>query len=327
MFDFEAISVHYPWIIILLPLPWVVYYSFSPVNIPFTTLYAPALLTLTKKLANNKRIKNHMCPLNKLSFVVLWGLLLLSLSHPCYKQTETVTPFASDALMIAMDISHSMISEDAKLLQNNRSSRLNSAQYFLQKVIHHYSQNKCGLIMFGSAVHLVSPLTYDHATLVKSIKNIRTSMAGERTAIGDTIDFGIDKLATTSDSAKIMLLLTDGENTAGNITPEEAAKKAAEQGVSVFTLGLGVHYQDEASKRARSTLQQIAETTGAVFIDTQQPNALQKLIAAIDIKKTVADKTGHIKITKTSSLIFYPVFFAFLMSIYCLFVHIRRYCR
>lgn len=334
MFNFYSIGFDYPWLVVIAPLPWLIYYFLPPTKAPCIALYAPALATLAKKGGRtNRHIKNHCYVPNSFLFCLLWGLFLFSFAQPYSKYTETTTPLSSDTLMIALDISDSMMTEDATLLQNNKSSRLDAAQYFLKQVINHYSQNKTGLIMFGSTAYLVAPLTYDHTTLIQFIKNIKTGMAGARTAIGDTISFSMEKLLsasnsnTSDNSRKIVLLLTDGENTAGTVSPMEAAKLAAKHGILVFTLGIGIAHQHEEAIRARLALHKIAETTGAIFVDAEQSDALQKIISAIDKTKTLPAKTTTVAITKKHSLIFWPSLFIFLISIYWLFSYTRGWIR
>ncbi|MCY4330558.1 MAG: VWA domain-containing protein [Endozoicomonadaceae bacterium] len=330
MDNFYSMGIDYPWMLLLFPLPWLLLRFLPSVKRPALALYAPALFALTKKKFNhNQQANSATLRLHKFSFCLCWGLILLSLAHPWSKYTQTIKSPSADALMIAMDISNSMLTRDARGLNNRNHSRLMAAQKFLSRVISHYSHNQIGLIVFGSAAYLAAPFTYDHKTLVKFISNIKTGLAGTKTAIGDTINFSIDKLLSTNanisaNHRKIILLLSDGENNTGATSPENASVRANQQGVSVFTLGVGIGHHHEDAVNARFALQKIAAATDTVFVDIEAPDALPKLTKAIDkIKTTYVVKKETV--TQKSSLMVFPLFFAFLISLWWLFIHTRGY--
>ena len=281
MNDFFA-SLHfaYPWVFILIPLPWLIYYLIPPAGFMTASVYAPALVKLWQQYAVTKG-KSNGCQLNTATFHLLWLLLLCTAASP-YRIISGPPVMASrHQLMIAVDISDSMMTRDIILPSQQKITRLEAADRFLQALFRDHSKDKAGLILFAESPYLVVPLTDDHKIISTFISRSYTGLAGNKTAIGNTIAFAVSHLIESeknSQKARVnqtLLLITDGQNTAGIYSPFHAAGIAAESGIRVYTLGIGSASGEGGLDE--SSLKYIAAETQAKYIHIGQNHALKNL--------------------------------------------------
>lgn len=319
-----TVSFAYPWFALCLPLPWIVYYLLPPVRIPMQSLYAPSLFTLMKQYTEErKEAYVPKCSLNQVLFIALWCLLLISAAGPYY--TKTVQPADGDRhhIMLALDISDSMSSKDVILSHGRSTSRLEAAKYFLKQLISHFPSDKIGLILFGTQPYLVTPLTHNHATLVNFLQYSKTGMAGGKTALGDTLSVSINSFPESDDkNSKIMVLLTDGTNTAGTLSPLVAATHAANHNIHVYTLGVGSRYAQNDSELDEAGLQKIAEISKANYFHMEQPDAVIQL--KNEIKKQKKNKTALPDYTTEHSLLLWPLSLVLFISFPWVYQRLRR---
>jgi Ca-activated chloride channel family protein len=218
------------------------------------------------------------------------ALLVLALARPqTGRRISTVLTEGID-IVITLDVSHSMLAEDFK-----PRNRLHVAKQTIAKFIQGRRNDRIGLVVFAGRAYTQCPLTTDYGVLATLLEEIQVGMLEDPTAIGTAIATSTARLKNTDSASKIVVLVTDGRNNAGNIEPKTAAELAAAVGVKVYTIGVGregeVDYPDPRSltgySRIRSdideeTLKAIAETTGGAFFRAHDPDALEQIFSRID---------------------------------------------
>lgn len=229
-----------------------------------------------------------------------WPLLLATLAWLCIISASMRPQWLGDAieqaisgrdLMLAIDLSGSMEEKDF-IIQHKRVNRLTATKHVAKRFINRRVGDRLGLILFGSNAYLQTPLTFDRNTVITLLDESFLGLAGENTAIGDAIGLAVKRLKK-QESSKVLILLTDGANTAGEVTPLKAADLAAEYGLKIYTIGIGA---DEMVVRSffgsrkvnpsrdldEKTLSSIAKKTGGRYFRARNSEELEQIYQLLD---------------------------------------------
>jgi Ca-activated chloride channel family protein len=216
------------WLIILLfALPFL--YRFVVVKKP-ASLPHPDLLSKLRNIIPDSVIKKRLPLYLRLAAMVLLILALMRLQYGYVADTSNRNGVD---IMVAMDVSTSMNAEDFK------PNRITVAKDVLAKFIAGRPRDRIGLVIFSGKSYLQSPLTTDHNTVLNYLDQIHTGMIEDGTAIGMALATSVNRLKDSEAKTKIILLLTDGENNAGEIDPETASKMAQAMGIKIYAVGIG----------------------------------------------------------------------------------------
>ena len=321
---FASFHLAFPWVFIFIPLPWLIYYLIPATGFMTASVHAPALVKLWQQYGMTEE-KGDKCQLNTITFHLLWVLLLCTAASPYRIISEPPVITGRHHLMIAVDISDSMMTRDITLPSQQKVTRLKAADHFLQALFRRHSGDKTGLILFAESPYFVVPLTDDHKVINTFISRSYTGLAGNKTAIGDTIVFAVAKLIESEKNSqkkqvnRTLLLITDGQNTTGIYSPSHAAGLAAESGVRVYTLGIGSASGEGGLDE--SSLQYIATETQAKYLHIGQNHALKNLSELIGQLELTTDETP----AKLSSQWLYPwpLGMAFLSGCFWIFHFLR----
>lgn len=203
-------------------------------------------------------------------------------------------------IVLTLDTSQSMLAMDFQL-EGKRQNRLDVVKRVVEDFISKRSDDRIGLVVFGSQAFTQSPLTLDHQVLLQFLRLITIGMAGPETAIGDGLGTAIKRIKDVPAPSKVVILLTDGDNTAGAIDPLEAAKLAKTLGIRVYTIAVGTNepvpfpvqgffgteYRSQIIRVNTEALQKIAEETQGKFFLAKDTETLQKVYDTIDkLEKT-----------------------------------------
>lgn len=203
-------------------------------------------------------------------------------------------------IILTLDTSQSMLAMDFQI-DGKRQNRLDVVKRVVEDFIGKRSDDRIGLVVFGSQAFTQSPLTLDHKVLLQFLRHITIGMAGPETAIGDGLGTAIKRIKDVPAPSKIVILLTDGDNTAGAIDPLEAARLAKTLGIRVYTIAVGsnepvpfpvqgffgTEYRSQVIRMNTEVLQKIAEETRGKFFVAKDTETLQKIYATIDhLEKT-----------------------------------------
>jgi Ca-activated chloride channel family protein len=233
----------------------------------------------------------------------LLGLLLLiiAVARPQQGATNATVHASGVDIMLLLDVSGSMQSLDFRL-DNLPASRVDVVKSVVRKFIAARPNDRIGLTIFAGMPYLVSPVTLDHAWLLGNLDRVRIGDIEDGTAIGSALAAGLNRLRNQTAKSKIVILMTDGQNNSGQITPITAAEAARALGVKVYTIGIGVRGEapipvTDAFGRRRivmekvdvdeDTLRRIATATGARFYRATDTDSLNHIYDEIDkLEKT-----------------------------------------
>ncbi|HDK38170.1 MAG TPA: VWA domain-containing protein [Thiolapillus brandeum] len=266
-----------------------------------TTLLHPYLTQLQAAFnaASPKRSTGSL--VQKLLIVLLWLGITLALMRPQWLQPYTEERIEGYDLMLAVDASHSMEALDFSV-KGKQVTRMQVVKGVMGRFLEQRQNDRVGLIIFGNQAFVLSPLTLDRQSVEQLLNNLVPRIAGDGTAIGDGLGLGIKKLRQRPPGSRVLILVADGENTAGTIPPLEAAKLAAKEGIRIYAIGVGSHQKEvpiieEGHLVTRSDLgfdetlmQEIAEITGGAYFRASDTDALEKISQRInELEKTHAE--------------------------------------
>ena len=236
-------------------------------------------------------------------FPLLAGaLMIVGLARPQRAHSRTEVTADGIDIVLGLDVSGSMQALDF-LVDNRRVNRIEVVKSVVSKFIEERPGDRIGLIAFAAAPYLVSPLTLDHDWLLQNLERVSTAAAADDgTAIGSAIAASVNRLRTTAAKSKVVILLTDGMNNTGKLSPIAAAEAAKALGVKIYTIGVGVRgmapipVRDEAGNIHmimdkvdvdEKTLETVANATGGTFYRATDTDSLKKIYEQINrLEKT-----------------------------------------
>jgi Ca-activated chloride channel family protein len=222
----------WPWVFLLLPLPWVLRRWLRPAQ-PGQALHLPHPGLHLAAAERGKESGGRFWLL-----LLAWLCLLVAAARPQWVGPPQAQQRSGRALMLAVDLSGSMRTDDMQL-GGQPVSRFGAVEAIAGDFISRRSGDEMGLIVFGSRAFLVTPLTYDLDAVRAQLQGAAVGLAGTETAIGDAIAVAVKRLASLPEQARVVVLLTDGVNNAGSIAPLDAAHAAKAAGVRIYTIGIG----------------------------------------------------------------------------------------
>lgn len=229
------LTLEWPWVLTALPLPLLVQRLLPPARPrPGRALHLP----FYRELAALESGGGGVTRTRRLLAALAWGLLVLAAARPQWLGEPINLPISGRDLMLAVDVSGSMQQQDY-VLDRQRVSRLEVVKAVAGRFIERREGDRLGLILFGSRAYLQTPLTYDRKTVQQLLGEAVIGLAGRETAVGDAIALAVKRLREQPEDNRVLILLTDGANTAGNIAPLDAARLAAQARVRIYTIGIG----------------------------------------------------------------------------------------
>ena len=229
------------------------------------------------------------------------ALLILGLGRPQTGTTSAPTRASGIDIMLLLDVSGSMRSLDFRL-DGKPASRVDVVKSVVAKFIQERPDDRIGLTIFAGAPYLISPVTLDHDWLLQNLDRVQIGTTEDGTAIGSGIAAGANRLRDQSAKSKVIVLLTDGQNNTGKVSPLTAAQAARALGIRVYAIGIGVRGEAplpvtdafgnqqivmEKVDVDEDTLAKIAATTGGQFYRATNTEALRRIYADIDrLEKT-----------------------------------------
>lgn len=313
MFEFAWL-----WVLLALPLPLVFWFLPRINSGKPAALRVPVVNDLGEVKIEQKR--SSIAKLLMLSLI--WLLLVIAAARPQWLGEPVNIPYEGRDLMLAVDLSSSMKVED--MIVNRQSvNRLAMIKHVLADFIQRRVGDRLGLILFADTAYLQTPLTHDRTTVEKMLNEAVIGLVGEQTAIGDAIGLAIKRFELKEDSNRILILLTDGQNTAGNITPLQAAELAQSRNVTVYTIGVGADEMlvqgffgsrsvNPSSELDEKTLSQIAEMTGGLYFRARDTESLEDIYLTLDQLEPVQRDAQQMR--PLTALFYWPLAAALILS-------------
>jgi Ca-activated chloride channel family protein len=256
---------------------------------------------------------------------LLWLLLLASASRPVWLGEPIELPATGRDLMLVVDLSQSMETPDFEW-QGEQVNRLVAVKKVVGDFITRRQQDRIGLVLFGSQAYLQTPLTFDHVTLKRLLDEAQIGMAGPQTAIGDGIALALKRLRAHASASRVLILLTDGANTAGAVDPIKAAELAAQEKLKIYTIGVGADRltvsgpfgmgRREINPSAdldEDALKKIAQLTDGQYFRAKDLDELQKIYALLDKLEPI--EVDHATIRPQRDYFHWPLTAALLVSL------------
>ena len=216
--------------------------------------------------------------------------LVAAAARPQKGMSESRVETEGVDIMLVVDTSTSMRAEDFSTA-TKRMDRLDAAKSVLAQFIQARPDDRMGIVAFAAMPYTIAPLTTDHAWLMLQLDRLQTGMLEDATAIGDAIASGVNRLRDSQAKTKLVILLTDGINNAGRLTPPDAAQAAAALGIKVYTIGAGSDQPRAAgifglmqggNEIDEAALKKIAEITKAQYFRATDLKSLEETYRAID---------------------------------------------
>ena len=284
--------IHFEWplLLLVLPLPLLIRWLFpaeipveeSALKVPFLSDFSEAKTQVVSQA--------QQWPL--LLATIAWCLLVIAAGRPQWLGEPIEQAVSGRDLMLAVDLSASMEEQDF-FINKQAVDRLTAIKSVATDFINRRVGDRVGLVLFGTNAYLQTPLTFDRKTVQTLLNESVIGLAGENTAIGDAIGLAVKRLKSQPSDSRVLILLTDGANTAGEITPIKAAELAKDNQLKIYTIGVGA---DEMIVRSffgnrkvnpsrdldENTLVKVAESTGGKYFRARNSDELNNIYMLLD---------------------------------------------
>ena len=317
------------WLLLLLPVLAILRGRRGP---------APALIfssiSLARSIAGNRKASpGRLLGILRLTAI---GLVIIGMARPQWGNTTTEIEASGIDILLAVDISGSMEARDFTL-QGRAANRLDVVKSVVATFIKERPNDRIGLVAFAGRPYMVCPLTLDHDWLQQRLDSLKTGMVEDGTAIGSAIASGVNRLRERDSKSRIQILLTDGMNNAGKVSPLTAAEAAETLGIKVYTIGAGTRgeapmpVQDQFGRKRlmrvkvdidEESLNKVAEITGAKYFRATDTRSLEKIYKEINAMEATTRKIKHF--SRYSELFAWLVAAALVLLAVELFVSRRR---
>lgn len=316
----------WPWLALLLPLPllvqrfWPAAQSAEPaLRVPFFQRWQ----ALAQRQARRGGTGNRT---TLLLLWLLWLCLLLAAARPIWIGDPVELPKSGRDLMLAVDLSGSMRVEDMQV-GNNLVRRIDAVRTVGADFIGRRQGDRVGLILFGSNAYVQSPLTFDVATVEQFLLDAQIGFAGQETAIGDAIGLAVKRLRERPAESRVLVLLTDGQDTASTIGTMDAARLAQGLGIRIYTIGIGAdqlalpglfgssfgsRQVNPSSDMDEAALQEIADSTGGRYFRARDPQELAGIYQLLDELEPIEQEAATYRPRR--ALGHWPLLLALLLS-------------
>ncbi|MCM2319386.1 MAG: VWA domain-containing protein [Pseudomonas sp.] len=284
------LELAWPWVFLLLPLPWLLRLLLPPADSGEAALKVSFLDEL-ESLAGRRARPRLPGWRRQAPFSLLWLLLLLAAARPQWLGEPLPLPSSGRDLLLAVDVSGSMDYRDMQW-QGELVSRLTLVQRLLGEFIEGRTGDRLGLILFGSQAYLQTPLTFDRHSVRSWLDEAVVGIAGKNTAIGDAIGLAVKRLRQRPADSRVLILITDGANTGGEVAPLTAARLAAGERMRIYTIGIGAD-ADQAGAMGlyglnpgldldEPLLRELAEVSGGEYFRARSQDELRNIAATLD---------------------------------------------
>ncbi|KAA9131008.1 VWA domain-containing protein [Marinihelvus fidelis] len=312
-------TLAWPWLLALAPLPWLLRWALPKAA-------ADGVLALRVpwygQLAGDAR-DGFRRPLWHLLAALTWLLLVFAAARPQWVGEIQSLPVTGRDLLLAVDVSGSMDTQDM-VWEGQAVNRLSVVKRVAGDFIERRRGDRVGLVLFGSRAYLQTPLTFDTETTATLLGESVIGLAGRETAIGDAIGLAVKRLREDAASDRVLVLLTDGANTSGEVQPLQAAEFAAREGLTVYTVGVGADemmVQDFFGTRVvnpsadldEDTLKAIAERTGGRYFRARDAAGLARIYEILDELEPVESDVEVVR--PVDELFFWPLGLAFALVV------------
>ncbi len=319
-----VLNLLWPWALALIPLPFLYRWWRTPAETRVRALRAPLLANVA---AGNQSTAGDGRWLSRLLLIILslsWLATVLALARPVWIGEPVALPTNGRDILLAVDISGSMERDDM-MLGGQQVNRLVAVKSVVGDFVVKREGDRLGLILFGEKAYLQTPLTFDRLSMQTLLNEAQIGFAGKNgTAIGDAIGLSVKRLQDRPENHRVVILLTDGANNAGELEPARAADLARRAGVKIYTIGIGAEVQETwglfgkritnpSADLDEASLTDIAEQTGGKFFRARDRQELSAIYAELNRLEPIEQDAETIR--PVASLYQWPLGLAFILSL------------
>lgn len=297
----------YPWLFLLLPIPWLVWVfmpTLATVRISIRVPFADRLLQASSRdgLSPNQ----GGLPLrNWIGGMLGWGLLLTALARPMWISDPLTKTVPTRDLLLLVDLSASMDQEDFESQQGQAINRLAAVKEVVGDFLEHREGDRVSLVVFGDAAYLQSPFSTDLSLARRLLDECEVGMAGPKTALGDAIGLGVNLFEQSDAPAKTIIALTDGNDTKSQVPPTEAAHIAHQRDIRIHTVAIGDPTTAGEDRLDDETLKEVARSADGSYFFAADRESLQSIYDELDeIETSEVQTLTH---RPRSDLFFWPL--------------------
>lgn len=287
-------QVDHPWMLVLLPVPLLIWWlvpsyrrTSASIRLPFFDQVARAAgVTATEGAIVARRTWPQLAAES-----LAWCLLVLALARPQFVEPPIEKSEPQRDILLALDLSQSMETRDFMAPKGVPIERVTAVRQVVSDFVAKRTGDRVGLIAFGDAPYPLTPFTMDHALVRTMIDGLLPGIAGPRTALGDSLGLAIRMFEKTTVPQKVLIVLTDGNDTASKMPPLKAAWIARDKGIVIHAIGIGDPQATGEDKLDTATLQQIAGKTGGRYFFGGDQITLASIYQEIDRITPESQKT------------------------------------
>lgn len=308
------IELVFPWALLLLPAPWLVWRLLPPYRQQVPALRFPffrRIVSATGAEAREGSVVRRRRALQMTVAILVWALLVVALARPERVGEPVEMTRAARDIILAIDISGSMNETDFVTTEGTRIQRLTAVKRVVGDFVAAREGDRVALIVFGSKAFVQSPFTEDLRTVRDLLQQTEVGMAGPHTVIGDAIGLAIRTFEASEIEQRLLILLSDGADTGSTMTPINAAEIAAANAVAIYTIGVGDPAGSGEQKVDQNALEDIASRAEGRFFFANDEAGLQQIYARID--ELTPRKVESLSFRQRHSLSWWPLSLALIL--------------
>ena len=308
------IELAYPWLLLLAPLPLVMRLMRASNRYEEAALEAP-FANRWRQLAETSSLGLQSSPLKLIALILIWLSLVTAATRPQWVGEPIELANSGRDLLLAIDLSGSMQIEDMQV-GNSLVSRITAVKAIAADFTSRRTGDRVGLILFGTRAYVQAPLTFDIKTVEQFIEEAQLGFAGEDTAIGDALGLAVKRLRERPADSRVLILLTDGQDTASTVDPMEAAALASEMNVRIYTIGISRRLGTTSNVTGEvdeALLTAIAQATGGRYFRARTPQELQGIYQVLDELEPVEQEKSTFR--PIESMTWVPTSIAFWLAL------------
>lgn len=305
-----------PWVFVLLPVPLLVSMIFPAYREPRMAIRVPWFDRLTRLSAHQPAEAAAIADrglLGKIFLSVVWLLVLTALARPQYLEEPVYKTVPTRDLLLLVDLSGSMKTQDFSNEAGQTTDRLTAVKEILADFLVRREGDRVGLVVFGSGAFVQVPFTQDLRASRLLLNETVVGMAGPKTALGDAMGLGITLFEESTVKERVMIVLTDGNDTASLVPPAEAARIAQDADITVHTIAIGDPEAAGEEKIDEQALEDVSRITGGQFFRADNRDELEKIYATLDTLE--GRKIEQISHSPRQDIFHLPLAIAFILSI------------
>jgi len=311
-----VLTFNHPWVFLLLPLPLLIYYLVPAYREPRFALRVPFMSLLSRLSGQNVGSKASLLrrtSLQKVQLIVSWIALVAALAQPVWMDQPVVRELPMRDLLVALDLSGSMDTQDFADASGQSIDRLLAAKQVLDQFLSRREGDRVGLIFFGSAAFVQAPFTDDLDVVRELLDEAQVRMLGPRTTLGDAIGVAIRMFERSEVDERVLIVLTDGNDTGSMVPALRAAEIASDNGVTIYPVAMGDPEAAGEQALDEATLEAIAQTTGGEYFHADDRKDLERIYQTLD--QLNPKQVESLSYRPERELYFWPLGFALVLTL------------